>query len=554
MSSPVVHDPRGFALPDSQRAIIRWTIYLGFSALAVGVVNGLGQALNYAGIDILRFFPGMRTYYQGLTVHGVFNALVFTFSFSNGFLLLTTARGLGRKCNDALLVAMFVTLVLGGLLASFAMFTGRASVLFTFYPPLQAHWTYYLGLALAVVSTWITSAIQLLMLRAWRRENRGARVPLLAFLSIATYVMWDIASLGIAVEVVVFLLPWSLGLVSGVDPLFSRTLFWFTGHPIVYFWLLPIYVSWYAMVPKQAGGKLLSDTYARVVFLMFILLSIPVGFHHQFTDPGISNQWKFAHAVLTFAVFFPSLATAFSVMYALEIGARRRGGTGLAAWFLKVPWNDPSLSTQVLAMFAFMLGGITGLMNASFNMNQVVHNTAFIPGHFHLTVGTAVALSAMGIAYWLVPYLTNRKLWSERIAVVQGWLYFVGVLIFARGMISGGLMGMPRRTLIVAAPYHKPDWNLAAALSGVGGTLMFVAAMMCFFVLAMTALFGEKTEPGDLPLAETIEGPPATGWTVSLDRLRYSVAAVLLLIALAYGPFLLHHFPPKLQSPGYSFF
>ncbi len=554
MSSAVVHDPRGFALPESQRAIIRWTIYLGFSALAVGVVNGLGQALNYAGIDILRFFPGMRTYYQGLTVHGVFNALIFTFSFSNGFLLLTTARGLGRKCNDILLTAMFVTLVLGGLLASFAMFTGRASVLFTFYPPLQAHWTYYLGLALAVVSTWITSATQLVMLRGWRRENPGRRVPLLAFLSIATYVMWDIASAGIAIEVVVFLLPWSLGLVSGVDPLFSRTLFWFSGHPIVYFWLLPIYVSWYAMVPKQAGGKLLSDTYARVVFLMFILLSIPVGFHHQFTDPGISNHWKFAHAVLTFAVFFPSLATAFSVMYALEIGARRRGGTGLAAWFLKVPWHDPSLSAQILAMFAFMLGGITGLMNASFSMNQVVHNTAFIPGHFHLTVGTAVALSAMGIAYWLVPYLTNRKLWSERIAVVQGWLYFVGVLIFARGMISGGLMGMPRRTLIAAAPYHKPDWNLAAALAGVGGTLMFVAAMMCFFVLAMTALFGEKTEPGDLPLAETIEGPPATGWTVSLDRLRYSVAAVLLLIALAYGPFLLHHFPPKLQAPGYTFF
>ncbi len=331
MSSPVVHDPRGFALPDSQRAIIRWTIYLGFSALAVGVINGLGQALNYAGIDILRFFPGMRTYYQGLTVHGVFNALVFTFSFSNGFLLLTTARGLGRKCNDALLIAMFSTLVLGGLLASFAMFTGRASVLFTFYPPLEAHWTYYLGLALAVVSTWITSATQLVMLRGWRRENPSARVPLLAFLSIATYVMWDIASVGIAVEVVVFLLPWSLGLLPGVDPLFSRTLFWFSGHPIVYFWLLPIYVSWYAMVPQQAGGKLLSDTYARVVFLMFILLSIPVGFHHQFTDPGISNHWKFAHAVLTFAVFFPSLATAFSVMYALEIGARRRGGTGLAA-------------------------------------------------------------------------------------------------------------------------------------------------------------------------------------------------------------------------------
>jgi len=189
MSTPVVYDAKGFALPDSQRAIIRWTIYFGFAALAVGVINGLGQALNYAGVDILRFFPGMRTYYQGLTVHGVFNAIVFTFSFSNGFLLLTTARGLGRKCNDGLLIAMFVALVLGSLLAAFAMFSGRASVLFTFYPPLQAHWTFYLGLALVVISTWVTSATQLMMLRGWRRDHPGERIPLLAFLSVAADAM-----------------------------------------------------------------------------------------------------------------------------------------------------------------------------------------------------------------------------------------------------------------------------------------------------------------------------------------------------------------------------
>jgi cytochrome c oxidase subunit I len=554
MSTPVVHDPTGFALPASQRAVMRWTIYLGFSALAVGVTNGLGQALNYAGVDILKFFPGMRTYYQGLTVHGVFNALVFTFAFSNSFLSLTMARGLGRPCNELLLRASFACLVLGGLLASFAMFSGRASVLFTFYPPLQAHWTYYLGLALLVISTWLTSANQLVMLRAWRKENRGKRVPLLAFLSVTTYVMWDIASIGIAVEVVFLLLPWSLGLLPGADPLLSRTLFWFTGHPIVYFWLLPVYVSWYAMVPKQAGGKLFSDIYARVVFLSFIVLSIPVGFHHQFTDPGISGNMKFAHAILTFAVFFPSLATAFSVMYALEIGARRRGGTGLAAWFLKIPWNDPSLSAQVLAMLAFLLGGITGLMNASFNMNQVVHNTAFIPGHFHLTVGSAVALSVMGIAYWLVPYLSGRRLWSDRVACWQGWVYFIGALVFARGMISGGLAGMPRRTLVLAAPYYKPEWHIAGILTGVGGTLMFIGAMGCFVVLAMTVLFGEKAEGADVPFTETIEGPAATGWEVGLDRLRYPVVLVLVLIAFAYGPFMLHHVPPKLAAQPFHLF
>ena len=65
-------------------------------------------------------------------------------------------------------------------------------------------------------------------------------------------------------------------LIDGVDPLLTRTLFWFSGHPIVYFWLLPVYVSWYMMLPKWVGGKLYSDGLTRMVFISFLLL-IPVG-------------------------------------------------------------------------------------------------------------------------------------------------------------------------------------------------------------------------------------------------------------------------------------
>jgi cytochrome c oxidase subunit 1 len=45
---------------------------------------------------------------------------------------------------------------------------------------------------------------------------------------------------------------------------------------------------------------------------------------------------------------------------------------------------------------------------------MVVHNTAYIVGHLHLTVGTAVALTFMGISYWLVPHLARRALFSRR--------------------------------------------------------------------------------------------------------------------------------------------
>src|SRR5205823_5119570 len=188
--------------------------------------------------------------------------------------------------------------------------------------------TFYLGLALVVVSTWIALLNMLLTLRAWRRENAGARIPLLAFIAVVSYVMWFLASLPVAVSFLVFLLPWTLGFVPREDPLLTRTLFWFTGHAIVYAWLLPAYVSWYALIPRQVGGKLISDSYARITFILFLLLSIPTGFHHQYTDPGISERMKTMHLLLTFGVFFPSLGTAFSVMAALEIGGRARGGRG----------------------------------------------------------------------------------------------------------------------------------------------------------------------------------------------------------------------------------
>ncbi|UCG75191.1 MAG: cbb3-type cytochrome c oxidase subunit I [Gemmatimonadota bacterium] len=551
----VVLHASGYDLPDDQRRLVRWTIYIGYFALAAGVAHGFAQGLSYAKIDILRFFPALRSYYQGLTAHGVANALFFTFAFSNAFLPLMTARALSRPMIKGFLQATLWTLVAANVMVIWSVTTNRASVLFTAYAPLQAHWAYYLGLVLLVVSTWIASAHLYVLLARWRRDNRGERIPLLAFISVLTYVMWDIASIGIAVSFVGFLLPWSLGILERTDPLLNRTLFWFTGHAIVYAWLLPAYISWYALVPRQTNGKLVSDPLTRVVFIMFLLLSIPTGFHHQYTDPGIATSFKAFHALLTFGVFYPSLATAFSVVAALEIGGRRNGGGGLLGWIRKLRWDDPSLTAQVLAMITFVFGGITGLINASYFVNQIVHNTAWIPGHFHMTVGSAVALTLMGVAYWAIPYLTQRKLWGRKLAVAQSWVYTVGVLIMARGLISGGLDGMPRRIFRAEANYGAESWELAGALTGIGGTLMTVGAVMFFLVIVMTIFFGKKGEgPKDIPFAETLIPASREGWDVKLDRIGLWTVAAVVLVLIAYAPFFLTYLPARLVSPGYTFF
>lgn len=541
--------PRVFARDDK---FIRWQLYLGFFALFIGILMGLFQALDRMNIDLYPLVA-LASYYQGLTLHGVLNVLVFTFAFGAGFLTYVTMRSLKRPmASHALTQAQFWLMLVGVVLAGWKMADNSSTVLFTFYPPLQGHPLFYLGLVLVVVSSWCTLANIALTVQAWRKDNPGEVIPLQAFISLVTYVMWGIASIGVALEVLLLVLPWSLGLVSNTDPQLARTLFWFTGHPIVYFWLLPIYVSWYTMLPKQAGGKLISDPLTRLVFLLFLVFSIPVGFHHQYTDPGVSAGWKFVHAFLTYAVFFPSMITAFTVLASLEIGGRARGGEGLFGWIWKLPWDDPSVAAQLVGGLAFMLGGISGLINASYNVNQVVHNTAFVPGHFHLTVGTAVALSAMGITYWLIPSLTGRKLWNKRLAQANVWLWGIGVLIFSRGQIAGGLEGMPRRIWMGGIGYMLEAWRIPNLMTALGGTLMFLGGLSFFAVLVGTLFLSRERVEVEMPTAEIITSARKATPLIT-DRLGLWIGITVVLIVIAYGPYLIGYLSdPAFVSVGFQ--
>jgi len=532
----------------TQRRWAKWQLYLGFIGLLLGLLMGVLQALDRASIYLYDDL-GLASYYQGLTLHGVAMAFILTFSFGNAFLTLATMKGFGRPmASTALVIAMTALTAIGVALAGVAILLDKATVLFTFYAPLQATPAFYFGAVLLVVSTWTVLLNQLLTLRLWRRDNPGERIPLLAFTSIVTYIMWFIASIGVAVEVLGFLIPWALGMVEGTDPLLNRILFWFTGHPIVYFWLLPAYVAWYLVLPKQVGGRLYSDSVVRGVFILFLLLSTPVGLHHQYTDPGVDQGLKLIHGFFTFGVFFPSVVTAFTLAAALEDGARQKGGRGIVSWITKLPWGNPSVVASLLAMLGFVAGGISGLINASGTVNLIVHNTSFLPGHFHLTVGTGVALTIMGTSYWLVPYLTGKKLWGRRLGVLQAWLWILGVLTFSRGLMGAGMEGQPRRTPVSLMTYVEESWETFDMFAAVGGIVMFISGML-FLTIIVVTLFRKKGSAGvvEFPVADCIHGAKeGSAW---LDRLGVWTAVGVLLIAIAYTPVFLSH-DYNFTSPG----
>lgn len=544
----------------SLKPIVLTELLVPLALLVFGIYHGLLQTLYRAGIIRSSSFLGIE-YYQGLTAHGVINAVVLTTFFAVAFGNVVVSQFLGVPISTSWAFGSMALMLLGAVMAAAMIFSGKATVLYTFYPPLKAHPIFYLGLALFVVGSWLAWYVWIPAYLRWRRENPGKKTPLAVVGIFATFIVWQIATVPVAVEVLGLLLPWSAGWVAGVNVTLARTLFWFFGHPLVYFWLLPVYTMYYTMLPKIAGGKLFSDFAGRLAFLAFCVLSSPLGLHHQFADPGIASTWKALHAVLTSLVAIPSLMTAFTIAASLEYAGRSRGGTGLFGWWKKLPYFDADrwlFPYLFLGLVIFVFGGLTGLVNASYAMNAVIHNTAWLPAHFHLTVGGPVFLGILGMSLYLITGLTGKRLAMPKAALWVPYLWTIGSMTFSTGLFIGGLRGEPRRTnmgltyLNPSSPAYRPDWVTSTHIGALGGAIMAFSVLLFFIVLVrslMKASDPQLESQFELPAAEAYhnEHVPA------VMNFKPWVIAAIVAVIVAYTPPLWQILRSNYQgAPGYE--
>lgn len=524
------------------RFILLAEIVFPFVLLILGVLLGLFQVLARAGILRTEAILGIE-YYQGLTLHGTINAIVFTTFFIVGFSNALVMHQLGRTLRLPVQWLSLLLMVVGTLMAAYAMLTGKATVLYTFYPPLTAHWSFYVGVVLLVVGSllpfffdWLPSFM------GWRREHSTTPMPLAVMGVFVTFFLWFVMILPVAIEILFILLPLSLGWTEQHNPFLARTLFWFFGHPLVYFWLLPAYIMLYTMLPRLVGGKLFSEPAARLAFLLFLLFSVPVGLHHQYTEGGLTSGWKLWHAFLTFMVALPSFITAFTVAASMEHGARQRGGQGLFGWWTKLPYFSREGDQWLFAYFVnglilFLFGGITGIINASYNHNLVVHNTAFIAGHFHTTVGGLVLLSFLGMSLYMVSQLRGTEVKLKGLAIWTPYLWMVGFVLFEIAMSIGGFQGIPRRTNMGLSymdpqlPFHRADWLASMFVTAIGGVIAvagFVLYMVSFFATLFARPVREPTI--EFPMSESLHAEPVP----LLLNFRPWITAMVVLIAFSY--------------------
>ena len=462
-----------------------WVAFVAFLGAAV-----LGEWQMIVRSPLSTWINNPEHYYRSVTAHGTVMGYVMPTLLAMGFGYAITELALKRPLIGLRWAWAGFGLVLAGTaMAATTVALGQASVLYTFYPPMIASPFYYLGVVLVVVGSWVWVALMAINLRAWKRDNPGAAVPLAMYGNCAGAFLWAWTSLGAAIEILVLILPASLGWTDTINAGLARVLFSWTLHAIVYFWLMPCYIAIYAIVPRAIGSRLYSDTMGRIAFALFLVFSMPIGIHHLFADPEVGAGFKFVHAAMTAMVSLPTLLTVFTIVASVEIVARLRGGKGAFGWVRALPWRNPMMLALTFSFLMLGLGGAGGLINMSYQMNETVHNTQWVTGHFHLIFGGAIVIMYFMVAYDLWPTLTGCAPLPAAQVKTQLWLWFVGMLVLTLPWHLVGLMGMPRRM----AYYDYSDPAIASqgslvVASAAGGLLVVVSAALFVWILARASL------------------------------------------------------------------
>jgi cytochrome c oxidase subunit 1 len=509
----------GLVLHEPAEKLIRWNAVAGVVSLLVGGVLALLVTLTrWPAVHLL---PA-DWFYLVLTAHGL-DMLVFWIIFFE-IAVLYFAGSVLLKCRLATprwAWAAFWLMITGALINNVAVFRGDSSVMFTSYAPMQAHPAFYLGLILFAVGALIALFVFFGTLVVGRNERTyNGSIPVVTFgaVTAAIIAVFTIAS-GAIILIPTFL--WSLGLINYIDSLMYRTVWWAFGHSSQQINVSAHVAIWYAIAAIAFGAKPMSEKVSRGAFLLYILFLQLASAHHLLADPGLTSNWKiFNTSYAMYLAVLASMVHGLTVPGSIEVAQRQKGfNKGLFEWLRKAPWGNPVFSGMFISLIGFgFLGGISGVMMGTEQLNLIIHNTLYVPGHFHATVVVGTTLAFMAITYFLIPVLFRRELMFPGLAKWQPYLFGIGMSVFALFMMGAGTLGVPRRNWDItfagnALPYEWPGTAyLMLGLMAIAGLAAVVGGIAYLLITVGSVFFGKKIEtPGFKPVSvrEGRAAPPA---------------------------------------------
>jgi cytochrome c oxidase subunit I+III len=492
---------------DHKKTGLRFVVTaFGFFA-AAGILGGLiRHQLSVPDNTLL----GPDLYNQVFTMHGTTMMFLFAVPMMQGLAVYLVPLMIGAR-NTAfprMTACAYWIYLIGGLtlFAGFAVNTGADAGWFAYVPlagpeygigkradfwNVLVNFTEAMGLMVAV-----DIATVILKMRAPGMSLR--RMPLFVWASLVTALMIIFAMPTVMLGANLVQLDRMLGThffnpAEGGDVILWQHLFWFFGHPEVYFIFIPALGFISAIIPTFARRTMFGHDAIVLSMIATGFLSFGLWVHHMFAT-NVPELGKSFFTAMSFMIAIPSAVQIFCWIATLATG--------------RINFGTPLLFILGF-FFTLIIGGLTGIILGSVPLDLQAHDTYFVVAHLHyVLIGGAVFPLFAAFFYWF-PKVTGRLL-SETLGRWQFWLFFIGFNVCFFPMHVLGLQGMPRRiyTYQPDMPWH--GLNLFVS----GCALILTAGFLVFFVDAVrSARRGEPAgdNPWDAPTLEwaTSSPPPS---------------------------------------------
>jgi cytochrome c oxidase subunit I len=515
--------------------------------LAVGGLFGLMIALTrWQAIHLL---PA-EWFYLALTAHGAAVLLFWIMFFEVALFYFTSAVVLNsRLATPRLAWVAYALMLIGALTATIAVLQGRSSVMFTSYVPLEAEPHFYLGLILFAVGVLITCFIFLGTLVVARDERTyEGSVPLATFGGVTAVIIMVFTMVSGAIILIPTFL-WSVGLIGPIDPITYKLVWWGMGHSSQQVNVTLHVVIWYTIAAMLLGARPLSEKVSRGAFLLYILFLQLASAHHLMVEPGISSNWKiFNTSYAMYLAVLGSMIHGMSVPGAVEAAQRRLGHTkGIFGWLRNAPWGNPAFSGMALSLVLFgFLGGISGVILGTEQLNMLMHNTLYVPGHFHATVVAGTTLAFMAFTYLMIPIFFQREIAFPTLARWQPYVFAIGTAGISLFMMGAGTLGVSRRhwditftDAMISFDYPATAF-LMLGLNGLSAIIAAIGGLMYVIVVFGSIFFGKRRTEEDVRTRPVAPGIKALVSYGSEETLK--LPGTIVLISVFFAAFVLYYF------------
>jgi len=516
--------------------------------LALGGLMGLLVALTrWPAVHLL---PA-DWFYLILTGHGANVLLFWIIFFEMAVLYFASAVLLNSRIAAPKFAWLgFLLMVVGAGMANVAVLQGDSSVMFTSYPPMQAKPHFYLALILFAVGALIGVAVFFATLVIAKEEGTyEGSIPLVTFgaLTAAIIAVFTIAS-GAVILIPTWL--WSLGLISNIDPLLYKVVWWGMGHSSQQINVSAHVAIWYMIAALLVGAKPLSEKVSRTAFLMYILFLQLASAHHLLAEPGLDASWKIVNtSYMMYLAVLGSMVHGMTVPGAIEAAQRKNGFTkGMFEWLRKAPWGHPAFSGMFLSLVMFgFIGGISGVVLGTEQLNVLMHNTIYVPGHFHGTVVAGTTLAFMAATYLVLPLIFQREIVWPKLAKIQPYLFGIGAAGISLFMMGAGTLGVARRHWDITFSdanlsfAHSAGAFLMMGLNGLFAIIAALGGLIYVLVVVGTVLFGKKVESGH-KLTFPLHGGGGAAVSHYGSHATVKLPGTIVLVAIFFVSFVLYYF------------